>query len=699
MAKKKLFEVGSFSAYRDLPSLSDIPDEQKRRQSHERDQYTQNRKSYASNSKIPIDELPELPDQDRFAGAKHDPCHFTYSWQKEAINILTKNDGLFLCASPSAGKTPVIMCYWLKEILQVNPDFSKAQNQSDLQVRLEKILFDDNFKQSLPKLVISLPTRTLNNELYDNTCNTLFGLIRQYLNSYYFKPNGETKQPNRNQLKKVLGKISNNNSYNDIIDQYFDLRVRLYQNPNQTDLQQLQRIFDSMSQKLSKDITNYVKNKLVYKQDGTSKKGDPRTAIAFMGIHQATHKLVKNVGFRNVGLLVVDEAHRSLGYDSEDKNAVDISQEIYKTIMGKDATQSNLRFLFLTGTLNPESGKEFVQYARRITNNQVKIKMLKTGSEAGNPSRVYVIPNDKLLSSDFGERFLTNPQGKHNLIVCFGKQQILNIVQAAISKTGKRTTKQVESAKDEQISHVRSDINDKKQTLGDFYDKPPEIEFQNDSLLSDIYSPIQQAAIRSGFGYIFNQDFLAENVEEKEKYANDLKIVSDLFSKGQIHTVIATDAVGIGLNLDIKTMYLPSSNKPGGGGVIDKIPLDEFCQFLNRIGRSKYPTTEIHVPAAYIDDVTKAVSAITSEFDKRVVIDLDNEEAEVQYTKVLRDQNTLLRTMVTDFKDYGKETKKAFLKLPSSKESLKDVKSMYIDMAKEFRSKLPNMQLKGHRTK
>jgi len=43
------------------------------------------------------------------------------------------------------------------------------------------------------------------------------------------------------------------------------------------------------------------------------------------------------------------------------------------------------------------------------------------------------------------------------------------------------------------------------------------------------------------------------------------KFVANLFSQGKIKTLLATDAVGIGINLTIKNMYVPESKKFSDG--------------------------------------------------------------------------------------------------------------------------------------
>jgi hypothetical protein len=108
--------------------------------------------------------------------------------------------------------------------------------------------------------------------------------------------------------------------------------------------------------------------------------------------------------------------------------------------------------------------------------------------------------------------------------------------------------------------------------------------------------------------------------KHESKYYNDFRIVAKLFSEGRIKTLMVTDAVGVGVNMDVQNIFMTSTTKPDGYGNFEAIKLSNLSQFLNRGGRSRFKEANIYAPEADIPAVREALAAGITDFEERLVV-------------------------------------------------------------------------------
>ena len=96
---------------------------------------------------------------------------------------------------------------------------------------------------------------------------------------------------------------------------------------------------------------------------------------------------------------------------------------------------------------------------------------------------------------------------------------------------------------------------------------------------------------------------------------NDKMIVAKLFRERKLNVLLATDAVGIGVNIDVKELYIPSLNKFNKTvkGHVES-SLRDLSQILNRAGRGATPIASIQTPRENVEMVNNALNANPDDF-------------------------------------------------------------------------------------
>jgi hypothetical protein len=97
------------------------------------------------------------------------------------------------------------------------------------------------------------------------------------------------------------------------------------------------------------------------------------------------------------------------------------------------------------------------------------------------------------------------------------------------------------------------------------------------------------SCLRKGFGFLVGA---AKSGNEDLDVTNDRDFVAQLFSSGRIYVLLATDAVGVGVSLKVKNLYIPSLKK-FNGQYIDKVDESSLIQLLHRAGRGAFPIAKI----------------------------------------------------------------------------------------------------------
>lgn len=114
-----------------------------------------------------------------------------------------------------------------------------------------------------------------------------------------------------------------------------------------------------------------------------------------------------------------------------------------------------------------------------------------------------------------------------------------------------------------------------------------------------------------GYGYIAGGSARLKAMGMDGMNNEDTRFVQRLFQEGKIYAVLATDAVGVGANLDVTHLYIPSLTKyhgvgqGPGGATFGPIDDSSLVQIINRAGRKGDRTATIYVDPDDYDRVKK----------------------------------------------------------------------------------------------
>ncbi len=561
--------------------------------------------------------------------------HFA-SWQQQIINALKLDESIYVVASPGAGKTAPVMYSWTDKILKLNPSMiNKYQgkntqpnkNYIDLINSIKKILDSPG---SIPKILYAVPTRTLCDQVYNDVCNLLYQVlfasitiiqaypgpsnIMQYIQRYFRINLGQELATRKNLIEQSSRlQLMYQSSHNQNIEKNI-IKIN----------QQIVYIDDLIYTKIATKTKEYVQNVLVQR---ATEIYTPKceNALFIISVHKSAYsKVFKKFGSK-IKTIIIDEAH-TLQFDFKNtplKDKKDVQEKadvLYKILKYKDP-KTNL--IFLSGTVNPISATNLINYL----NYCFGIKIRQLNSSEGNASKISIIPNDSLNNHQTLINLLISPKENNNLIILFGKKLIENLIQKAIEQSNKLT----HTSKDIDSGSISSSGFTQQLPITNFTrDHTPnrQVKFDNKKLLklasqmpgaAEIENPLLRLAVLHGFGYVFRMDKKEMSKSELKSAMKDQQIVVGLFSSGKIKTILATDAVGIGLNIKVKNLFIPTISKFNGVDFA-KLGVADASQLYNRLGRRDFEVSTIYTPEENIPDVLNAISVGNTGFENREVI-------------------------------------------------------------------------------
>ena len=573
-------------------------------------------------------------------------------WQQSLINTLQGGTNVYQVASPGAGKTAPVVFHWA-HILGLNPDMvlntanfnNNAVAVAQVNELITNLLRFFNFPRGalgqIPKLLYLCPVRQLVYEVRKDftmhVSKILYHLIHitiavhndrrltnnpSLFNSINMSLNGE------NELFSILARngmnvqplVRRKQVMHDEMTRVMRLQVndsranKLAKDIQVVDQQIMKIIVDGMKRFISTNIVN-IKSE----QDSITNYDAP----IIITIYQSANGVYKKINTNRLRMIVLDEAHLTQQISPTDSQAKDITTSLY-SILKKFSGLQQCQLVLLSGTVNPQSATNLIQFLNRSMN--IPITRLESGSEARNPSNISVMPMDSLNNDDTLVKLMLKPPENNNVIILFSKKRIKRLVKQALQQTKghQHTADQIErgdlqkrqrsslniNLQDLEKDHpenVRDGFNLNRNQFLDAVNKMPEA--------NEIYNPDLLQCVLSGFGYIYRAED-DSSAEIKSHAGQDSQIVANLFSQGKIKTLLATDAVGIGINLTIKNMYVPESKKFSDGSFVN-LPLSNASQLYNRTGRMAFTTSSIYTPQENVNSVIQAISATNNSFDMR----------------------------------------------------------------------------------
>lgn len=556
----------------------------------------------------------------KFSGVLPD-CARMYTFQRTIFEVLRKNKDVYVAANPGAGKTLPYLCYWSDHILDINTLDVEDRRWDDYIPIIEGLLIKP---EELRKIVILTPTRQLADQVYAEFKKYYAAILANILDALIQRLMTPQKMPlktthellrvihealpnlvaSRTQRYSIYARAEQNREPVDRIEQ---LKREIEQIDNHIDVygtQGIKRITDSMSATKS----------LIAKRHGNESTGDINSAPVIIGIYESMQKYMSKIKDK-ISLIVCDESH--LIEDKEirsDSRATNIAYALYSILR---TVNKKTRLCFLSGTENPQSAQNFTKYLEICYNR--KVDLIEPPSSAGNQSQITVHADDSLLSEQSLLNIITNSRTHHTVIVIFSKRKIDKLAQAALRKSGRTPLHNLSS---------RYKFTDTASKTEFSLNKRPSFRTQIDKDrmareagrtpgAAHIHNKDVREYVQAGFGVIYR---VADNDPDRVKRGKDNQIVAELFSKGKIRVLLSTDAIGVGVNIDVKTMYIPTIEKFHGGSIKEMDP-PELSQLINRTGRGAFMYSNVVTTSKYVGAITNALSLAPRQFSKGVTIE------------------------------------------------------------------------------
>jgi len=557
----------------------------------------------------------------KFKGVLPD-CARMYTFQQSIYLALANGKDVYATASPGGGKTLPYLCYWSQRIFDIDTLDVLDKKWNQYIPLIEKLLISP---EDLPKLLILTPTRQLADQIYSEFKQHYSQILSNILHALLQRLTGQTSDQYAHLLNIIHNQLPVLSRHR--FQRYENLRRMEADRANvgEDRIEQAKREIETIDTHINNygidgikritDSGNTSKKSLIAIRHGARTEGDLQTSPVIVGIYESIEKDIGKIK-GNLGLVVCDESHLIQDKEIRDSSrATTIAFGLYTILK---AINNDTRLCFLSGTANPSSAQNFVNYLRTCYNRR-NIAVIETPDSAANASQITVHADDSINSDRSLINIMANSRTHHTVIVMFSKRKIDRLAQLALSKLRKTPLHNLSSGFKFTDTATKTPFSRYRKVSS-----RPEIDRERTAReagqmegASHIHSKEQRQYVQAGFGVIYRVDDKDRRVREKSK---DNQIVADLFKKGKIKVLLSTDAIGVGVNIDVKTMYIPTIEKFHGGGFKPMEP-SELSQLINRTGRGAFMYSNVVTTTPFVGPITNALSLAPRQFAKGVTIE------------------------------------------------------------------------------
>ena len=563
-------------------------------------------------------------------------CATLRGWQQQLKDNINRNDQ-YVIVSPGGGKTSPVICWWIQNCLNIN----LLQTHSPSQI--SNILFNLLFNSSqLHKIMFLVPTRTLAQQtihefrvIFADLLSQIFSAVFHQLKvSKQFEDWLVLYSPNRARISNILKEVKR-------------LSNEIKINPDQVNFftDQLDNMLVNLKTDVEGACINFIDQKLLCIRTGAEKSRiDPNDAPVIVGIYQwaGGSKVIRSIKTK-LALVVADESHQTQSVpDVDSRTFEDISKGFYQVLYDLMLSQklergtplNDTRLILLSGTQNPQSAQAFCQYLNKGFKRNFNVPSIKA-IEGKNQANIDIIPDDSIgntngLITSIQQNVRSRSWGC--LYVIFSINRMGPIILNAIKKLGIRNLDNILNQSTyrptfQQAHRPRTPLRSTR-----------DLRFNKDNMLElsksletemgnfvraearNIQNPFIRLAVSHGIGFIARQipsEF--HNEPRLDMLEADKFIVAKLFKERKIPVLLATDAVGIGVNIDVRRLYIPELIK-FGGFQMDNLLLRDLSQILNRAGRAATEYASIHTPSDNVQRVMQALNAGPDNFEESEII-------------------------------------------------------------------------------
>ena len=563
---------------------------------------------------------------------------FVYrGWQGEIVDFIkNRRRDIFVNVAPAAGKTGPTIHGWI-ELLQSQSQHLRSFDQ-------------------IPKILWICPTRQLSTQIYYDDFRKKFAeLIR--LICYTFRKKSE-------ELRRPLTRLEKDPIAYSIIPQVLVQSNRIL----------AKLLLDSdgyLTDQQIQEISTVAISSWIFLNNGDNKLGNTQSAIAYVCTYNFSESLIKSIS--NLSVVVIDETQEyfSKGITSGNTSLSYVGQGIEEkasllnrifTICPKLPKTS---LIMLTGSMNQKAVSELVEYINKNYHRTLDIInpsalddslvttaknrstiMLKTHSGMKTSQDmihlVKNIVNEKQKGSliilfSVGPATNINTMKKNIMSLSSDLTRVLPIISQYKSKfdvdnKGNIITKEPNRISNQDVryssllqrlgvktdhstlttpAHIQDEPNIKPLENLNLHNTPEEQELLDMIRAKGGRDPRLPHCLIRGYGYIAGGSARLKQMGMDGINNEDTRFVQRLFQEGKIYCVLATDAVGVGANLDVTHLYIPSLSKfhgvgqGAGGQTFGPIDDSTLVQIINRAGRKSDRVATVYVDPDDYDRVRR----------------------------------------------------------------------------------------------
>lgn len=649
-----------------------------------------------------------------------------YDWQKRVIARLqnTQND-IYVVAPPGGGKTTPLMAHYIVDLLMSGSNGDMGSLNAG---KLLDMATNDNVVQKwanifhglltgkyldgkpVPRCLFVTPIRVLSFEQAEGFQEYFIDILL-FLKSLMLTSAEKTPKNSNETFLQYMVRLKNSkhpdaSNINKVVGMVFSSAGEDRYNRMMPDN-------DNDGRRFNSTIKSFTEKLICVKTGGGSGQfnDQPDNALVSIATYGSAKAFISKIS-NMVKFIVFDEAHLYMpseygpASDRSQENEVRAAADAYTIIDGM-AKQKDAQIAFLSGTIHPESAQNFCDFLNRRYGRRLEVVSTEKGdTQSGNKTELHVIADDAIRDEKEQVNRIVkwvqnNEKGK--AIILFSKRKIDKLVAESIKRLSQKDIRQdfnvnqSDRYRKEKIDRFRralaysnpnASAAEIQKSVDDFIKKefPTTQQEKIDRIKSKpgammIKNKTLRNAVSYGIGYIYRQDEIEPNDptpisgESKEPIAEqDKLIVANLFSQGKINVLLATAAIGVGVNVNIRDMYLPSCMKfeknKNNEGKIDLNNKREMSQLVNRTGRGKTPISGIYTPREFVPYMQDIVMSGATDFNKvpaisirptdnlkEILLNLSNaaQSKYDKYSNLVRTTRSKVIDKLNNFREIAKE--------------------------------------------
>jgi len=560
----------------------------------------------------------------RISGPTVRNCNTLEAWQKQIVNQLNLGRDQYVIARPGGGKTLPIICYWTDSLLGLNSiSLNTISLMTGPNLGARNGIFNQLFaygninRRDVPKLLILVPVITLAQQTAMEIRRDLANIMMQMYNNnpnYYIDLYLRHYMPDSFQINRLATEAYQLRQEIGYLDTPVNPRLPERDYSNLPRIQEALRATNkSLVSEVERCIAHMIDRMVYLRTGGHNPTTRLEDALVYVSIYESAPSFVDRI--QSLRLVVIDEAHliQQSGniYDDESRS-FQISGSLFKVLRSIRGTR-DCRLVMLSGTINPTSAGRITRYFNRCFDRNFT-EPASAPPDAANRSTLSITVNDNLDHNGIVNGIVrsVNQREWGQLYVLFSTNRINAIVEDCIKKISIRNIES-SSPGGYEFSNVFSGLGKERQNSQNIelrnVDKlgiPPGTHLQ----VANITNPLLRQAVLRGIGFIYRNipgNYL-EDREKMEMNDTDKTIVAKLFKERKLNVLLATDAVGIGVNIDVKDLYIPGVEKYSSK-VKSSVPiaLRDLAQIINRAGRGATPIASIQTTTNSVEAVANAI--------------------------------------------------------------------------------------------